>query len=84
MYGVHASDRVNLGWMYRVWSLNSEGEKQWFGKLMKLEFAATTCSGCANVKAMEIIFNFLREIGACYKIWSVLKKRLCEMLLKIF
>ena len=33
---------------------------------------------------MEVIFNFLREIGACYKIWSVLKKRLCEMLLKIF
>ena len=30
----------------------------------------------------EIIFDFLREIGVFYKIWSVLRKCLCEVFLR--
>ena len=30
----------------------------------------------------EIFFDFLREIGVFYKIWSVLRKWLCEVFLK--
>ena len=30
----------------------------------------------------EMIFDFLREIGVFYKIWSVLKSWLCEVFLK--
>ena len=30
----------------------------------------------------EMIFDFLREIGMFYKVWSVLRKCLCEAFLK--